>query len=346
MAVLLLLRGSQVHHNTILTKLIRRDGRAMSEREDSEQPLVSVVIPTYDRPTFLREALESVATQSYRPIEVIVVDDASPESVTSVVQETLPSAVEWQCIRHETNRGANAARNTGIDASSGDVVAFLDDDDRWEPNKLRVQTNALLTPEREHGVCLVGQRFVDETGRTTFIKRPRLSGSATRDLLTGAIAGPFSTIAVRRSVLEAAGYPDESLPSLQDRDWLLRLSEHTSFISVATPLIRRRSGAYGQIGDQYANKRDQTYPHFLTHYRLTAQTYGVESQFVAWLNASVAGSALRAGAYRECVQFSLRSLHSYPAHREAWSYLLASIGGDVTYRPAQAIKRRVSGGLR
>lgn len=330
----------------IVTKLIHRNGPAMLESDDSDQPLVSVIVPTYDRPTFLLEAVQSVVEQTYQPIELIVVDDASPQSVESVLSAELPKSFDWTCIRHEENRGANAARNTGIAAANGSILAFLDDDDHWELSKLDMQVAALQTDSRNPGVCLVGQRFVESAGRTTHIKRPSVSGHATKPLLSGAVAGPFSTIALRSSVIEGAGTPTESLPSLQDRDWLLRLSEHTPFISIPTPLIRRRSGAYGQIGDQYTEKRDRTYPHFLSHYRGTARTYGVESEFLAWLHASMAGSALRAGEYRDSVSFSVQALRAYPIHGEAWSYLMASIGGDVTYKPARLLKRRISGGRR
>ena len=317
----------------------------MSDRDEQPEPVASVIIPTYDRPSFLVDALDSVCCQSYEPIEIIIIDDASPESAESQVAEHIPDAIDWRYIRHSRNRGANAARNTGISVAKGEFIAFLDDDDRWETNKLELQIAALESPQRQAGVCLVGQRFVDERGSTTFIKRPGLSGNVTRELLAGAVAGPFSTIMVRSSVIKHAGLPTESLPSLQDRDWLLTLSEHTPFVSIGSPLMYRRSGSYGQIGDQYVAKRDQTYPFFMSNYRETAQTYGVEPAFLAWLHSSVAGSALRAGEYRDAIQFSLRALQSNPVYRDAWTYLFASLGGDFTYRPARGLKRRMTGGI-
>ena len=89
--------------------------------------LVSVVVPTYGRPDFLPDAVRSVVDQTYAPIELIVVDDCSPDPIEPVVDEIDTTGLRrTEVIRHRQNRGANAARNTGIEAATGDVIAFLD----------------------------------------------------------------------------------------------------------------------------------------------------------------------------------------------------------------------------
>lgn len=97
-------------------------------------PRISVIIPTYGRPRFLDEALTSVVSQSYSAHEIIVVDDCSPEPIE------LPTHLrgQVQLIRHVRNQGAGAARNTGLAHATGDFVIFLDDDDLFTPDRLRV----------------------------------------------------------------------------------------------------------------------------------------------------------------------------------------------------------------
>ena len=109
----------------------------------STDPLVTVIIPTYKRATLLRHALESVRRQTYRNIDILVVDDASHDDTSSVVKAIPDTRIRY--IRHETNKGVSAARNTGIREARGEYIAFIDDDDEWRENKLEKQMQALKT---------------------------------------------------------------------------------------------------------------------------------------------------------------------------------------------------------
>lgn len=301
-------------------------------------PRVSIVIPTYDRPELLEAAVDSVLAQTFDDLELIVVDDASRDPV----EPRLRSAIHDErltVIRHETNEGANAARNTGIAAASGRVLTFLDDDDRWSARKLERQMTAFEEGPDSLGVVIVGQRYVDDAGITTKAKRPDVDGHGTRALLAGRTAGPFSTMAVTREAIEAAGLPDERFPSLQDREWLIRLSEHCTFHSIPDPLVIRRMGEHAQIGDRFEARRDRTYALMRETHGPTADIHGVRDTFEATLALGVAGSALRAGAYDDARRFAVRALRHRPS-LAALGYLLASLGGRRTYRPARRIRHR------
>ena len=303
-----------------------------------DDPLVSVVIPTYGRPEMLQEAIESIARQDYAPIEVIIVDDASPQPVEpSLSLRDVDRSITH--IRHDENRGANAARNTGISAARGEILAFLDDDDRWLPNTVSAFVRRLHELGAETGVVLVGQRYVDEHGRTTDMSHPEVAPLATTDLLVGTTAGPFSTMAVRHDLVRIAGIPDEDFPSLQDREWQVRLSRHAYFGTVAEPLVIRRMGGYDQIADRFIERRDVSYPRFLAKHAPLAKDLGCEGRFRGWLAALVAASALQAGAYREAIRYGLRSIRSDPRRRSAWVTVGLALGGDLTYRPAIGLKR-------
>ena len=98
-------------------------------------PLVSVIIPTYNRADLVRQALASVKAQTYRDFEIVVVDDGGTDGTC----EALSAWREIRVLRHAHRRGVSAARNTGIDAARGEWLAFLDSDDLWLPDKLARQ---------------------------------------------------------------------------------------------------------------------------------------------------------------------------------------------------------------
>ncbi len=105
----------------------------------SDMPLVSVIVPVYNGAAYLAEALASVQAQSYRPIEVIVVDDGSTDASGDVARRATPQAR----VLHQANQGAGAARNRGVAEATGELLAFLDQDDVWVGEKLRWQVAAL-----------------------------------------------------------------------------------------------------------------------------------------------------------------------------------------------------------
>ncbi|WP_290818578.1 glycosyltransferase [Halovivax sp.] len=314
----------------------------METGDPDASPLVSVVLPTYDRPRMLVEAVESVAAQAYPNLELLVVDDGSPTPAATILEERAPSALEWRCLRHDENRGANAARNTGIRAAAGEYVAFLDDDDRWSPETVASQVAALWGAGERAGVALVGQRTLHGDDETA-IRLPTIEGEATGDLMAGEPAGTFSTMLVRRSVVDDAGLPDERFPALQDREWMIRLSRHCEFVSVREPLVERRFGDYEQIDDAFEPKRDTTHPLFLEKHRELAAEHGRERQFRAWLATTVAGTGLTNGHYGDARRFALRAIRSNPRARRAYVYLALALGGHLTYRSAVRFARFTRG---
>lgn len=314
----------------------------MQSSREGREPLVSVVLPTYNRPKMLQDAVESVIQQRYSPIELVVVDDHSDRPAVDVLESIEFGDTEWKCIRHETNRGANVARNTGIEAADGPCIAFIDDDDRWRERKLERQITALEESHPDVGVVLVGQEYVNDEGERTAIRRPSIVGKATEALMRGESAGPFSTILVRAQVIADAGLPDERFPSWQDREWLLRLSQCCHFESVPEPLVVRRIGTHDQIGDDFESKSRVSYPLFLEKHRSLAAEYGVEDVFRARLASTVAGTALATGNYRAARRYALTAIGSDPGARSAYLYLLLALGGDLTYRPAVRLKRTIT----
>ena len=300
------------------------------DRTENNSPLVSVVLPTYGRPAFLPEAIESVVSQTYDRIELVIVDDGSPDPIAPIVRDTNTEDLKLEIIRHETNRGASAARNTGIQRSTGELVAFLDDDDIWQDTKIEQQVRFFFRSSNRLGVVYTGQEYIDQEGRTTNVRTPTTSGDVTRALLTGDPVNPFSCVMVRTTVIRDAGTPDERLPSWQDWEWYLRLSRHCTFGAIPDPIVVRRVG-HDQIGSDHETKRDISYPVIIEKHRSLAADLDCEAQFLAHLSRMLAISALHNQRYLEANRHVIQAIGHDPTHLRGWQILLTALGGPLTY---------------
>jgi glycosyltransferase involved in cell wall biosynthesis len=203
----------------------------MNHSTGTGKPLVSVIIPTHNRATLLPTALDSVYVQEgigeQFDLEVIVVDDASTDSTPDIVRRSYPSA---RYIRLPKNRGVSGARNSGLAASQGAFVAFLDDDDVWLPHRLRAQL-PVLERHPEAG-AVYSQVYYSYCNRVAK-KYPDLSRAGSGWVFKSLLMGNFMTpqsVLVRREAFERTGYFDEHLSSHEDWDMWLRLSFHFPFL--------------------------------------------------------------------------------------------------------------------
>ncbi|MDS0300396.1 glycosyltransferase [Halogeometricum sp. S1BR25-6] len=308
-----------------------------------DTPLVSVVVPAYGRPEYLPAAVRSVVEQTYDAVEILVVDDCSPDPIEPTLTEFVEDpAVDLTVVRHPVNRGANAARNTGIEESGGEFVAFLDDDDYWRPEKLERFVDAFERAGPDVGVVYGGVDVVDGDGETVRSVRPSRRGDVTRALLRGEnVVGGFSNPVVRRSAVEAAGRTDTRFPSWQDREWYLRLSTHCEFEYVDEQLTVRRMASHGQISDDFERKRDVSFPLFVHKHRSTAAEYGMERRFVAERSRAVAAAAIRTGHFRSAYPFLLRSLFYYPFDWKTYAFLALALAGPSTLERVRRVRRRI-----
>ncbi len=189
-------------------------------------PKFSVIIPTYNYGHYLAEAIRSVLDQTFLDFEVIVVDDGSADNTSQVVAD-YGDAVQYI---YQENRGYAAARNLAIRHSSGELIAFLDADDAWLPQKLELQA-AYLDRHPEVGVVSANCYYMDAQGNITGVMpgKPQATGWIfERILLTGNfIAMP--TVGIRRQCFETSGLFDESLRTTVDWDLWLRLSRKFPF---------------------------------------------------------------------------------------------------------------------
>jgi glycosyltransferase involved in cell wall biosynthesis len=198
----------------------------------SSAPLVSIIVPTYDRAGFLTEALASVVAQTVEDWECVVVDDGSPEPVS------LPDSLDprVRLVRRPQNGGPAAARNTGLLEARGAFVTFLDDDDLYTPDRLALGLQGV--GRAPVAVCWI--RFVDEAASRA---RPGrwLEGDVSDTILDG-LTPSLGTVTLARKL--ALPF-DERLDNLEDVDWWLRTANAHRFATVPHVgyLFRRHAGA-------------------------------------------------------------------------------------------------------
>lgn len=192
-------------------------------------PLVSAIIPAHNGVKYLAEAIHSIVRQDYHPIEIIVVDDGSTDG-TAAVAQGFPQVIYVR----QPNRGPGAARNRGIAEAKGEFLAFLDQDDLWQPGKTRAQVRYLLDHPKSHYVVTDHSRFLQAgVDRPSWLRQDNLE----RDL------GGYEpgSLMARRSVFELAGLFDESLFAGSDVDWFFRAKDaRLAMGRIEEPLLLRR----------------------------------------------------------------------------------------------------------
>lgn len=172
------------------------------------KPLISVIIPTYNSIKTLGETLNSVIKQTYRPIEVLIINDGSTDDLLNFVKPFLDQYSFIHIISQE-NRGLAATRNTGINYSRGDFLAFIDADDIWLPEKLEKHAEHLLN-NPSVGVSFSPAFFIDEFSAPIFYKtKPPLTNISSSDILFFNPVGCGSTPVIRKKVFNDIAYIDE-----------------------------------------------------------------------------------------------------------------------------------------
>lgn len=191
-----------------------------------QEPLVSVVIATYNMGQYLADAARSVLDQTWKNLELIIIDDGSTDDTPTAIQPVLvDSRVRY--IRQQ-NAGQPKAKNAGINACKGDFIAFCDGDDLWVPRKLELQM-ACMNADPKIGVVYSRVDYMDQHGTFTRHDLPQgHSGKITDQLIVYNFI-PFGTALVRKSVLDQCGIFDENLPMGIDWDLWLRVSTRWEF---------------------------------------------------------------------------------------------------------------------
>ena len=210
--------------------------------------LISIIIPTYNGSKNIKRALTSVLNQTYPNIEIIVVDDASTDNTIEVVNSIKDKRIKL--LRHTTNRNGSAARNTGIRASKGEYIAFLDDDDEWLPEKLSRQLEYLESKNPKEWKAVVCGHTMEKSGKVREVFATK-EGNLTKEILMMQISmGLGSTLLIQKSATEEVGLFDEKYLRHQDLEFTLRYLRRYKLAAVRECLVKR----YGHSGNPSGEK--------------------------------------------------------------------------------------------
>ncbi|MES0446417.1 MAG: glycosyltransferase, partial [Desulfobacterales bacterium] len=207
-----------------------------------KNPLVSVIIPTYNRGWIINEAIDSVLAQDYLNFELIVVDDGSTDNTHDILNSYQNNFL----VLRQNNNGVSAARNRGLAAASGHFIAFLDSDDTWLPQKLSRQVD-FFHSNPDALICQTEEIWIRNNVRVNPKKRHKKpSGMIFKPSLSLCLVSP-SAVMIKRNLFEEVGLFDETLPACEDYDLWLRISCRHPVHLIDTPLIIKRGGHDDQL---------------------------------------------------------------------------------------------------
>jgi glycosyltransferase involved in cell wall biosynthesis len=285
----------------------------------SGPPRVTVVIPTYNRADLLMEAIGSVLAQSFSSIEVVVCDDGSTDDTAARVA-ALGRPARY-CGLPRTGSLA-ATRNRGIEVAQGALVAFLDDDDLWEPEKLAGQI-ALLERHPELGLVYTDRQVVPADGSGAVVVHTPTSSGPTPllDLVLSRQMPCIGSVLVRRELLQEIGGFDETLTTAEDLDLYLRLAPLTRAAGVPEPLVivRRRAGSLSEERPAVFENAIEALERWRAAGSLPSFQRGPYRRMLAHLHARLARNLGARGDVIGAARAAFRAVAHAPASLAAWA---------------------------
>jgi glycosyltransferase involved in cell wall biosynthesis len=295
-------------------------------------PLVSVVLPTFNRLALLREAIASVRAQTCTDWELVVVDDGSTDGTREFLAAAARDDARLQPLLRPHSGLIAWVHNQGVQAAGGRYVAFLHSDDRWLPHKLERQLAALAArPDARwsySGFSLVDAAGADQPMPKDAEKRPPCSGWIAERLLRRQTGVPVSSVLAETALLREVGGFDESLAGAEDVDLWVRLADTAACVGLVEPLVQLR---------QHAGQSTHTHPRPLASYMLRVY----EKYAAAHPSPAVARLCREQQAFYAVLAAQGWRARGEP--RRAARAVLQSLGHDPTGR---ALRRLVAGALR
>jgi len=302
-----------------------------------EFPPVSVVIATRDRPQLLARAIAAVRAQDYpAPVQCVVVfDQAEPDLALVQDAPDRPVAV----VTNDRTPGLAGARNAGVEAASGELLAFCDDDDEWLPAKLRLQATRLAETGADVAVSGIHVSY----GGKTITRVPRPEDVTHAELLRRRVmeAHPSTVVVRRTAFLDKIGPVDEEIPGSfgEDYDWMLRAAEAGPIAVVAEPLV---TVLWGQTS--HFNRKWRTISDALQYLLRKHPGFADDPRGLARVQGQIAFAHAALGERPTARAWALRTLRNSWRERRAYLALLISLrlfSADRVLRLAHATGRGV-----
>lgn len=213
-------------------------------------PLVSVILPTYNRAWTLKSAVESVLIQDYPYIELIVIDDGSTDDTQALLSQYTGKLI----ILTQENKGVSAARNTGIKKSTGELIALIDSDDAWDKRKISCQVEFFNT-HPEAMICQTEEIWIRKGKRVNpKIKHKKPSGMIFEPSLNLCLVSP-SAVMMRKELFDIKGYFNEAFTVCEDYDLWLRVSSTIPVFLIDKPYTIKNGGHEDQLSSFHSQDK-------------------------------------------------------------------------------------------
>ena len=217
----------------------------MSKNENKYK--ISVVIPTLNRINTLQRALDSVINQTYKPAEIIVVDNGSSDGTLKFLREQYPKIT----ILTENKLGVSSARNKGIKKSINQWIALLDSDDAWHPRKLEIQTSMLDSALKEYNLIHTDEIWFRNNKHINQMKKHKKQGGYIFERCLSLCCISPSSVLFKKNILDKVGLFDESLPVCEDYDMWLKICSSEEVLFAQDKLTYKYGGHKDQLSKSY-----------------------------------------------------------------------------------------------
>ncbi len=198
-------------------------------------PTVSVILPTYNRSYIIENAVKSVLNQNFPDFELIIVDDGSTDNTEEIIKSFSDERIKY--IKHKENRGASAARNTGLRISRGKYIAFIDSDDIWLKEKLNTQVEFLEESSFEIGAVFSQTILETPRGKKIIPDKKSLTHEEIKEILMYKNIIPLQSVLIKKICIEKTGFFDERFPRFQDWEFLFRIAQKFKISYLDKPLV-------------------------------------------------------------------------------------------------------------
>lgn len=288
---------------------------------------ISVIIPTYGKPVFLKQSIESVVNQTFKDWELIIVDDNNPETderrnTEVIVESFLKRDSRIQYIKHERNKNGAAARNTGFAVAVGEYISLLDSDDEYLPTRLQKCFNIMDSAPKNFAGVYTGCEY-RKGGKTFSIVKDVKSGN----FLTETLACTFqfctgSNIFVRKRVVDELQGFDETFLRHQDYEFLVRLFEKYSLEAIPEVLVIKNNENFNVPN---LRKMEKVKVQYLEKFKNLIDSLPIKDQKRIFYSQYIglAESAMRSGKYKDAIPFYKKADEYFTIHWKEWIRMLA-----------------------
>ena len=302
-----------------------------------DNPLVSIIMPSYARPTNLVRAIESVLAQTYAPIEIIVVDDNGVNTPFQKETENLLSSYIFDgkitYLKHEVNRNGSAARNTGTRASHGEIIGYLDDDDTFMPTKIEEQVRRLqeayaINPRVAGVYCNIEKQGYKKANNANTTNK--LEGNLSAAILIGEVRLNSSTILLYRFAFDAMEGWDERFLRHQDWEFCIRFFRKYEMVLACPSTCLVVKHHTPNFNTRHPEKMAQNMDFFLTEMMQDIEKMPNGKEILSRRYFNVAKHSFELKRYHEGREFLRKSLkYNSIGVKECWELMKGIIKGIV-----------------